>query len=231
MPHIHTHSNSPRTHLLKWFLLHSGLAQWPTVILRTSRGFPAKIAIGLSSQYPIAPPSTPSEKLFGSHYIVHALLPGMQGDSYFDPSYGVTYTDAAAFQSKAVAGFAVGDPHDNLPQGFTHLVVRQAGPINITLTDAAPGAAALESPPDGATGVVDPAELRWLPTSGFVGYYILELSTNASFPTASTLRGEIAGTVLPVPGLAPNTQYYWRVTAINCLGARTSSVRSFRTAP
>jgi len=181
------------------------------------------------SQYPIAPANTPSEKAFGSHYIVHALLSGISGDRYFDPSYGTTYSDAAAFQSKSVAGFAVNDPHPNLPQGTTNMVVRDPGPLNITLTDDAPSAPELQSPPGGATGVSIPTELRWLPSSGLVGYYFLELSTDASF--ATPLVGNVNGTTVSVPGLAPSTQYFWRVTANNCLGYRTSSVRSFRTAP
>jgi len=42
---------------------------------------------------------TPSEKAFGSHFIVKVL------GSYYDPSYGVTYVDADDFEEKSVAGY------------------------------------------------------------------------------------------------------------------------------
>lgn len=65
---------------------------------------------------------TPSEKVFGSHFIV------LQGSNFYDPSYGVTYADASDFQSKAVAGFAThvaGEPaaqwHVRKPSGITDI--------------------------------------------------------------------------------------------------------------
>lgn len=44
--------------------------------------------------------ATPSEKVFGSHFIVQ------QGAAFYDPSYGVTYSGPTDFQTKAVAGYA-----------------------------------------------------------------------------------------------------------------------------
>ena len=44
---------------------------------------------------------TPSEKIFGFHFIIKADLDGV----YYDASYGVTYTGAADFETKAVAGY------------------------------------------------------------------------------------------------------------------------------
>jgi hypothetical protein len=41
----------------------------------------------------------PSEEYFGRHFVVG------YGGLYYDPSYGVTYTDAADFESKAIAGY------------------------------------------------------------------------------------------------------------------------------
>jgi hypothetical protein len=49
----------------------------------------------------------PSEKLFGSHYIVKAPAGLSVGGPYFDPSYGVTYQNKCDFETKAVAGYAV----------------------------------------------------------------------------------------------------------------------------
>ncbi len=42
----------------------------------------------------------PSEKIFAFHFIVNA------SGGYYDPSYGVTYTGAAGFESSALAGYA-----------------------------------------------------------------------------------------------------------------------------
>ncbi len=44
---------------------------------------------------------TPAEKVFGSHYFQ------LWNNLYYDPSYGVNYTDAADFQAKAIAGYVV----------------------------------------------------------------------------------------------------------------------------
>jgi len=57
----------------------------------------------------------PSEKMFGSHFIVKVLPPppgqppvvDPSADQYFDPSYGVTYTDQFNFETKAVDGYAL----------------------------------------------------------------------------------------------------------------------------
>jgi hypothetical protein len=44
-------------------------------------------------------PGAPAEKVFGNHQFLK------YNGTYYDPSYGVTYTGPADFQSKAVAGF------------------------------------------------------------------------------------------------------------------------------
>jgi len=84
--------------------------------------------------------SPPSEKMFGSHYIVKVIgsfySPG-QGP-YFDPSYGATYVDANDMEFKAVSGYAKIDPNIS-PLDLTKYVVIPAdywgiGPLhNITL--------------------------------------------------------------------------------------------------
>jgi hypothetical protein len=50
---------------------------------------------------------TPSEKFFTQHFIVKAPSGLSVGGPYFDPSYGATYSDNCAFESQAVAGYAV----------------------------------------------------------------------------------------------------------------------------
>jgi hypothetical protein len=84
--------------------------------------------------------SPPSEKMFGSHYIVKvdsSLVSFGQG-SYFDPSYGVTYSDANDLEAKAIDGYATTDTNI-FPLNPAMFVVKPAnywgiGPYhNITL--------------------------------------------------------------------------------------------------
>jgi hypothetical protein len=44
----------------------------------------------------------PLEKVFINHYIVQ------YGNSYYDPSYGVTYTSANDFENKSIQGYGQG---------------------------------------------------------------------------------------------------------------------------
>jgi hypothetical protein len=55
--------------------------------------------------------SPPSEKMFGSHYIVkvNSSLYSFGQGPYFDPSYGVTYLDANDMELKAIDGYAKPD--------------------------------------------------------------------------------------------------------------------------
>ena len=51
----------------------------------------------------------PSEKAFGSHYIVKidsTLVPFGQPGPYFDPSYGLFYTSEFDFEIKSIWGYA-----------------------------------------------------------------------------------------------------------------------------
>jgi hypothetical protein len=74
----------------------------------------------------------PSEKLFGSHYIVKidpSLAPSGEGP-YFDPSYGVWYLDNADFEAKAIDGYFKAIEND--PPGQYH-VRKKGGGVNISL--------------------------------------------------------------------------------------------------
>lgn len=75
----------------------------------------------------------PSEKLFGSHFIVKAPSGLNVGGPYFDPSYGVQYTDACNFEANAVAGYVI----DAIPGPFTDVMaVRQPnGSCNISFSN------------------------------------------------------------------------------------------------
>jgi hypothetical protein len=64
---------------------------------------------GQGSTSSSAPAYTPTEKIFGQHFILHlTTLDGsaVQGEGYYDPSYWRTYSGPADFQTKSVTGFA-----------------------------------------------------------------------------------------------------------------------------
>ncbi len=75
----------------------------------------------------------PSEKIFALHFIVNAA------GSYYDPSYGVTYTGAAGFETSAIAGYAgnFGDGTETIA-GKTYQILRvrmPSAPLNITFAN------------------------------------------------------------------------------------------------
>ena len=56
--------------------------------------------------------TTPSEKIFGRHFIVK-VDPSISLTPYFDPSYGAQYMNALDFQSQAVKAYAISLINDN----------------------------------------------------------------------------------------------------------------------
>lgn len=93
----------PYNMLLNWpDYMYPALASYGD--LTNEQGLP-----GQNSCVPGAiPPCTPSEKVFGSHYIVKvqsALTSTSPPGPYFDPSYGVWYANPTDFESQAVAGY------------------------------------------------------------------------------------------------------------------------------
>lgn len=85
---------------------------------------------------------TPSEKFFGSHYIlqISADLAGGAGP-YFDPSYGVTYEDPADFEANAVAGYGTWRANSGTTPVWSDWGVTQVGgAVNICFQiGSAPG--------------------------------------------------------------------------------------------
>jgi hypothetical protein len=73
----------------------------------------------------------PSEKVFGSHFIVKvdpSLYPGV--GPYFDPSYGVWYSSSADFEAKAIDGYLLAFVGDS---PGVYRVRRPGGSVNIGL--------------------------------------------------------------------------------------------------
>jgi hypothetical protein len=100
-----------------------------------------------------------------------------------------------------------------------------------TTVPAVPGAPALVSPADAATGQPVPLTLVWSKTDGATMYYVT-VATDAGFTivfkTDSTLS--LTDTSIVVGGLAGSTTYYWRVRAKNATAASAwSADRSFTT--
>ena len=71
-------------------------------------------------------PAPPMEKVFGNHYIVQ------YGSSYYDPSYGATYTSANDFETQSVKGYGQGISGDNVDLEVE--LVPSSGLQNITFT-------------------------------------------------------------------------------------------------
>jgi hypothetical protein len=87
---------------------------------------------------------TPSEKLFGRHFIL-SVSPSVAGTAgpYFDPSYGVTYAGQSAFEGTAVGGYAawvVTNYTGTTAISSNYGVRRPSGTVNICFAvESAPG--------------------------------------------------------------------------------------------
>jgi hypothetical protein len=191
--------------------------------------------------------STPSEKVFGSHYVIHvldsALLAAVSGGPYFDPSYGQIYTGPLNFESSAVDGYALRDEHSisipGTPPARPFVARKAAGAANITLADGLDSTLTLVLPADHTTGLSGPPVFTWTPVSGAT-IYRLSLSSSNAFPAGIstvpiTPYDPSASTFTWPTSLSPSSTYYWKVEASNCYFSGTwrtvSSARSFTTAP
>jgi hypothetical protein len=89
-----------------------------------------------------------------------------------------------------------------------------------------PAPPAGQAPSDGATGVSISPTLSWLPGSGGTTYSLAFGTTNPPPQVATSLSASSYS-----PGtLAPNTTYFWRVTAVSSGGTALGPIWSFTTA-
>jgi hypothetical protein len=156
----------------------------------------------------------PSEKLFGSHYILKVdPTIALGAGPFFDASYGVAYANATDLENQAIDGYAVPNPHSDAAAGGL-MVRRTAGvpPANISLVFEPPSSpAVLESPANGATGV-SAVTLTWTqagdatlydvwlgPTADSLSYYLTTGDRSLDLSSAS---------------LSPGTTYYWKVRKV-----------------
>jgi len=104
--------------------------------------------------------------------------------------------------------------------------------VPFTLNGAAPAAATLTSPADGASAIPTAPTLSWS-VAGSSGPtdYLVEIATDAAFGAivfSQSVRD--ATSIVVAPPLTSSTTYYWRVTAGNACGtAAVSATFQFRT--
>ena len=93
----------------------------------------------------------------------------------------------------------------------------------------APTSPTLVNPSDGTTGVTLTPTFEWLPVASATSYTVL-ISTVSNFSSTVVNQSGIASTsYTPVSALSQNTNYYWRVQAVNSNGSSLSPTRSFTT--
>lgn len=93
--------------------------------------------------------------------------------------------------------------------------------VELNVLNAAPGAPALVSPPNGTMGLGTSAQLSWNAIPAVSGYTV-EVATDISF-TNIVYSNNVVGTSDTATGLSAQTTYFWRVRATNLCGTGTNS--------
>ena len=88
---------------------------------------------------------------------------------------------------------------------------------NFTTIVSPPSTPVLSSPSNGATGVSLPPTLSWNTSTGAESYTV-QISKNSNMSSPVVNQSGITGTSFQVTGLENDTQYYWRVRAVNAGG-------------
>jgi hypothetical protein len=92
-----------------------------------------------------------------------------------------------------------------------------------------PSVTSLSSPADSATGVLTTPALAWSVAQGATSYR-LQVSRSADFGSITTDTTGLSTTTFTVAELATGTDYFWRVSGVNAVGAAAwSQARTFRT--
>lgn len=93
----------------------------------------------------------------------------------------------------------------------------------------APTSPTLVNPTDATTGVTLTPTFEWLPVVSATTYTVL-ISTVSNFSSTVVNQSGITGTSYTLgSALSQNTNYYWRVQAVNSSGSSLSPTRSFTT--
>jgi hypothetical protein len=146
------------------------------------------------------------------------------GKSYFGPSSG----DDGAFRIGLDASqnvYVTGNSYGGASTNFDWATVK--------FVQTPPPAPALISPANNAVNVTLTPVLDWSDVAG-ADTYQLQVSTSSSFTTNVISIGTLTASTYTVPSgvLSSNTQYYWRVTALNEFGfSAAAGPWSFTTIP
>ncbi len=118
--------------------------------------------------------------------------------------------------------------------GITALVGAPNATIQLTATGAAyvlalapPAAPQLVDPPNQVTGLSTTVTLSWRRSDGADTYQV-QVATTASFASIVAEASALADTTVQLTNLADNMTYFWRVAAVNVVGAGAwSTTRRF----
>lgn len=176
--------------------------------------------------------ATPSEKAFGSHYIV-SVPPDSRLTNlgpYFDPSYGVTYGGSSDFEQHLV-GYDI--PIDTGGDNALRAIVPGQSVPNIRFPTVLPTGPTLSVPANGAVGQPTTVQFSWQPPPTTSGSQEADSTVYAFWLSAD---GGQTFRFVTVPGTTPNltlpgfssggARYYWYVTATNCLNFNNYASRS-----
>ena len=89
--------------------------------------------------------------------------------------------------------------------------------FTVTVTASSLAAPALVAPVDEAVGQPLDVRLRWNPVAGATSYEV-RIDTDSTFQLPFVADIGTVGQEVGVPGLVPNTTYYWRVRALDGSG-------------
>jgi hypothetical protein len=90
---------------------------------------------------------------------------------------------------------------------------------------------AIVGPPDGSeVNQASPVSLAWSP-QGLVGSFDLQVATDAGFASLVVDTNDIGSNNFTLTNLASNTDYFWRVRAVNQGGTSDWATASFTTVP
>ena len=106
----------------------------------------------------------------------------------------------------------------------------QNTPLQLIVSNAAPGSVTLTAPANGATGVSATPTFTWSPVAQAASYSI-QVATSPSFANiVASASGLTATSFTPAGAFNTSTTYYWRVWADNACGTGAySAVYSFST--
>ena len=135
------------------------------------------------------------------------------GSSLF--TVGDTSTAAEGTYALTISGSASGSPDHSTG-------------VELSIFDAAPAAATLTAPADGATDVALRPAFSWTAAAGAAGY-LLEVDDNADFSSPVYSATVVGTTHTPSLDLPSGTLLYWRVTADNACGSTVSGTFQFTT--